>query len=81
MALLVGASLAFVVGLFATVVGLDRDRAFYPTVTDMRLHGTMRNMLKILSGWRYKLAFYRAPYELKLLQRMIHYRRPETMGF
>ena len=34
-----------------------------------------------LSGWRYKLAFYRAPYELKLLQRMIHYRRPETMGF
>ena len=33
MALLVGASLAFVVGLFATVVGLDRDRAFYPTVT------------------------------------------------
>lgn len=33
MALLVGASLAFVVGLFATVLGLDRDRAFYPTVT------------------------------------------------
>ena len=33
MALLVGASLAFVVDLFATVVGLDRDRAFYPTVT------------------------------------------------
>lgn len=32
MALLIGTSLAFVVGLFATVVGLDRDRAFYPTV-------------------------------------------------
>jgi len=32
MALLVGAVLAFAVGLFATVVGLDRDRAFYPTV-------------------------------------------------
>ena len=32
MALLVGASLALVVGLFATVLGLDRDRAFYPTV-------------------------------------------------
>ena len=32
MALLVGALLAFVVGLFATVSGLDRDRAFYPTV-------------------------------------------------
>jgi len=32
MALLVGALLAFAVGLFATVSGLDRDRAFYPTV-------------------------------------------------
>lgn len=32
-ALLVGALLAFAVGLFATATGLDRDRAFYPTVT------------------------------------------------
>ena len=33
MALAVGALLAFAVGLFATATGLDRDRAFYPTVT------------------------------------------------
>ena len=33
MALLVGALLAFAVGLLATASGLDRDRAFYPTVT------------------------------------------------
>ena len=33
MALLVGALLALAVGLLATGVGLDRDRAFYPTVT------------------------------------------------
>src|SRR5258705_6633771 len=33
MALLVGAFLAFAVGLSATGLGLDRDRAFYPTVT------------------------------------------------
>jgi hypothetical protein len=32
-ALLVGAFLAVAVGLMATAVGLDRDRAFYPTVT------------------------------------------------
>jgi hypothetical protein len=32
-ALLIGALLAFAVGLMATAVGLDRDRAFYPTVT------------------------------------------------
>jgi hypothetical protein len=31
-ALLAGALLAFAVGLLATAVGLDRDRAFYPTV-------------------------------------------------
>lgn len=29
---MVGACLAFAVGIFATVVRLDRDRAFYPTV-------------------------------------------------
>ena len=29
---MVGACLALAVGIFATVVGLDRDRAFYPTV-------------------------------------------------
>ncbi len=28
----IGACLAFAVGAFATLVGLDRDRAFYPTV-------------------------------------------------
>lgn len=33
MALLVGALLALAVGVFATAVGLDRDRGFYPTVT------------------------------------------------
>lgn len=33
MPLLVGLVLALAVGAFGTVVGLDRDRAFYPTVT------------------------------------------------
>lgn len=32
MALFVGTFLALAVGLFATAVGLDRDRGFYPTV-------------------------------------------------
>lgn len=32
MALTIGVSLALAVGVFATVVRLDRDRAFYPTV-------------------------------------------------
>lgn len=33
MALLIGALLALAVGILATSQGLDRDRAFYPTVT------------------------------------------------
>ncbi len=55
--------------------------AYYPTSTDTRLRGLMRHLLKMVSGWRYQLEFYASPYELKLLQRLIQYRRPETMGF
>lgn len=55
--------------------------AYYPTVTDLRLTGNVRHLLRGLSGWRYKLGFYHWPYELKALQRLIHYRRPETTGF
>lgn len=55
--------------------------AYYPTVTDTRMTGHYRHLLRGLSGWRYKLKFYDWPYELKALQRLIHYRRPETTGF
>jgi hypothetical protein len=55
--------------------------AYYPTVTDMRLQGQWRSALRALSGWRYKMEYYQWPYELKALQRLIHYRRPETTGF
>ena len=55
--------------------------AYYPTVTDIRMKGNYRHALKALSGWRYKLKFYDWPYELKALQRVVHYRRPETTGF
>jgi radical SAM superfamily enzyme YgiQ (UPF0313 family) len=57
--------------------------AVYPTTTDLRLQTNtmLRAILKGLSGWRYRLEFYDWPYELKALQRLIHYRRPETTGF
>jgi len=61
---------------FETVIN-----AYYPTATDMRLRGTMRHLLKALSGWRYRWEIYERPYELKALQRLLGYRRPETMGF
>jgi radical SAM superfamily enzyme YgiQ (UPF0313 family) len=55
--------------------------AYYPTVTDMRLTGWHRAALRAASAWRYSLKWYGAPYELRALQRLIHYQRPETTGF
>ncbi len=55
--------------------------AFYPTVTDRNLTGGRRALLRTVASWRYALRWYRAPYELKALQRLMPYQRPETTGF
>jgi hypothetical protein len=55
--------------------------AFYPTITDRRLTPVRRALLKTISGWRYALRLYDAPYELRALHRLMHYQRPETTGF
>ena len=55
--------------------------AFYPTVTDRRLTGLRRAVLRMAGGWRYALKWYTAPFELYALQRLMHYQRPETTGF
>jgi len=55
--------------------------AYYPTVTDARLTRWHRAALRAASAWRYGLKWYGAPYELRALQRLMHYQRPETTGF
>jgi radical SAM superfamily enzyme YgiQ (UPF0313 family) len=55
--------------------------AFYPTVTDRRLTPIRRAVLRALSGWRYALEVYAAPFELRALHRLVRYQRPETTGF
>jgi hypothetical protein len=55
--------------------------AFYPTVTDLRLTGWRRAALKAAGGLRYGLKWYAAPYELRALNRLVRYQRPETTGF
>jgi hypothetical protein len=55
--------------------------AFYPTVTDPRLTGAARMVLRAASGWRYATRMYGAPYELRVLHRLMRYQRPETTGF
>lgn len=55
--------------------------AYYPTVTDRRLTPMRRAVLRLASGWRYALRVYDAPLELRALQRLMQYQRPETTGF
>jgi radical SAM superfamily enzyme YgiQ (UPF0313 family) len=54
--------------------------AYYPTVTDSRLQGMLRLALKAASAWRYGLGFYGFPLELRILQKLLSYQRPETSG-
>jgi hypothetical protein len=37
--------------------------------------------LRAASGLRYRLKWYDAPIELRVLNRLFHYQRPETTGF
>ncbi|WP_421894940.1 B12-binding domain-containing radical SAM protein [Marinoscillum sp.] len=56
--------------------------AQYPTASDFKLTRTQRRMMKLISHWRYRLGWYKFPYELKALQKFwLRYRRPETEGF
>lgn len=55
--------------------------AYYPTITDARLRRRWRWLLRAVSAWRYHLRWYRHPWELQVLQRLIAYQRPETAGF
>lgn len=55
--------------------------AYYPTSTDIRLQGSLKKLLRLAGGFRYHFNYYNYPLELRLLQRFIHYQRPETSGF
>jgi radical SAM superfamily enzyme YgiQ (UPF0313 family) len=55
--------------------------AYYPTRTDPRLNGPRRGLLRAASAWRYHARMYGLPLELRALQRIFRYQRPETAGF
>jgi radical SAM superfamily enzyme YgiQ (UPF0313 family) len=55
--------------------------AYYPTITNPRLRGLRRWALRAASAWRYHLGFYQYAFELRSLQRLLAYQRPETCGF
>lgn len=54
---------------------------YYPTVSDVRLNGLKRNVIRSLASIRYKTKLYHKPYELKALQILWRYRQPEIEGF
>jgi len=55
--------------------------AYYPTITNPNLRGARRMLLRAASAWRYHLGFYQYPIELRSMQRLLAYQRPETCGF
>jgi hypothetical protein len=55
--------------------------SYYPTVSDIRLTGFKRNIMRSISAIRYKTGLYWKPYELKVLQMLWKYRQPEIEGF
>jgi hypothetical protein len=55
--------------------------AYYPTVTDPKLTNLWRAVLRSAAALRYHLRWYRFPIELRVLQHVIAYQRPETSGF
>jgi anaerobic magnesium-protoporphyrin IX monomethyl ester cyclase len=53
---------------------------YYPTVSDVRLTGNKRSIIRNLASLRYKTGYYNKPYELKALQILWKYRQPEIEG-
>jgi len=49
----------------------------WPTVQDLRLPAWGRLALQTLSGWRYRLGIYAAPFELRWAQQFISLRKPK----
>jgi len=54
---------------------------YYPTVSDFRIKGYKKSLLRLVSGYRYKYNIYKFPYEIKALHKIWKYRQPEIQGF
>lgn len=71
-----------------TPAAVDRIRDFetvlngrFPTATDVQLSPIQRRAMSAISRWRYRTGVNRWPYEIKALQKIWRYRRPEIEGF
>jgi len=56
--------------------------AYFPTISDFKLSGHQRKIMRRLSSFRYRKNLFQFPYELKVLQKFwLKYRQPEIEGF
>ena len=55
--------------------------AYFPTATDMKLHSWQRRLLRKMAFWRFRIRYFRSPFELRALARVFRYMRPEVEGF
>ncbi|MCZ6899173.1 MAG: radical SAM protein [Bacteroidetes bacterium] len=56
--------------------------AYFPTISDFKLSGHQRKVMRRLSSFRYQKNLFQFPYELKVLQKFwLKYRQPEVEGF
>ena len=55
--------------------------AYYPTSTNPGLRGLKSFVLRGAGSWRWASGCYAYPLELRALQRLFAYQRPETTGF
>lgn len=56
--------------------------AYHPTVSDFKVTSFQKVALRFFSYFRYKLNWFKYPYELKILQKFwVKYRQPEIEGF
>jgi hypothetical protein len=53
----------------------------YPSITNFQINRFGKTLLRIPGRVRYKLRWYKFPYGLKALLRLLSYRRPEKEGF
>lgn len=55
---------------------------YYPTVSDIKLTGMKRKVIRSVASWRYRNDWFHFPYEIKALQKFwLKYRQPEVEGF
>lgn len=55
--------------------------AYFPTNSDLKIKGWKKSLLRTLGSWRYRTSFYTAPYEIRIIQKLLCYRQPEIEGF